>query len=122
MAAYPGTLPQLQLLPVSFTRQDARLVSQFDAGPAKVRRKYSDAPYRFSTKVGPFSKAEMASFWSWWKTTLAEGSLTFTWEDPQTFNTVTMRFDPRQPPPSFEAQGVEGEVKYFTVYSLEITV
>lgn len=123
MAAYPGTLPQLQLLPVTLGLTENRIVSTFDAGPAKVRQRYTNADNDpFSVRVGPFSRSQVASFKTWWKTTLKSGTLSFDWTEPETGSTVEMRFDPRQPPPSFESQGVEGEIKFFAVYNLELVI
>lgn len=122
MADYPPSLPQFQLLPVSYTQQDARVVTTFDAGPTKVRRRFTDTSTYLTTRVGPFTRGQMKFFWFWWSTTLGEGVGSWEWQDPKepAGTPVTLYFDARQPPPTFEAIGVEGQVQYFTNYSLEI--
>lgn len=121
MAAYPVTLPQFMLYPVTRSRINARIVTQMDAGVPKVRRKFTNAPYVFSPRVGPFSETQQTNFWSWWVDDLKEGSLSFTWKDPLGLTSLEVMFDPvRQgEPPEFSFEVVEGQVQTFTTYNLQ---
>lgn len=121
MAAYPGTLPQFMLYPVNRGRNNARLVTSFDAGAPKVRRRFTNVPDFFNTRVGPFSQAQETAFWTWWIDDLKEGALSFTWKDPLGLTSLEVMFDPerQQEPPEFvDRQPVEGVIKSFTTYNL----
>ena len=41
MASWPGTLPQEMRLPISHSQEDGRLRTKMDAGPVKMRRRYT---------------------------------------------------------------------------------
>lgn len=88
MAVWPGTLPNLQLAPLSATRLDNRIQSAMDAGPPKVRRRYTGTVKICQCYI-QLNGAELAIFWEFWKTTLGDGALPFDWEDPETDDTVS---------------------------------
>lgn len=66
--------------------------TQMDTGPAKVRRRFTAAPRRFTGVTPKMTKAELATFESFYETTLAMGALSFTAEDPLDCTSKTFRF------------------------------
>jgi len=80
--AWPGALPQ-ELLVNGYSQSfpDITIKSNVDAGPAKVRR-------RFTAGVEPISgtmimtAAQLATFDTFFNTTLLGGSLRFSWTKP----------------------------------------
>jgi len=91
--AWPGALPQ-ELLVNGYSQSfpDITIKSNVDAGPAKVRR-------RFTAGVEPISgtiimtAAQLATFQTFFNTTLLGGSLRFSWTKPPAHSVACeMRF------------------------------
>lgn len=120
-APFPPSLPQPQYLPTTYTLADNRLVTTMDAGPAKVRRRATGKVAWFACASGLYTRTQLNTFWTFWRTTLKDGSLSFIWRDPSEATTteVSVRFDPLHPPPEFEAIGSEGEIKFRAIFNLE---
>lgn len=97
MANWPSSLPEWNL-PVTDQAEDGTLRTQMDAGPDKVRRRYSGVPRRFETQitVGGSDRDTLEAFYN---TTLSGGAESFTHEDPTTGDTEDFRF---LEPPSYE--------------------
>jgi hypothetical protein len=92
---------------------DNRLRSKMDVGPAKMRRRSTAAPDTF-TGSQKLTSAQLGYLETFYKTTLTDGSLPFTWKHPRTRSTVDMRF---LSPPTWSPSGGD----YWLVnYSLEI--
>jgi hypothetical protein len=91
MVDWPTTLPDLQLLGLTEQRQEARLRSQMDAGPPKMRRRFTAAVVQYQIPV-IFTGAQKQTFDAFYKTTLLEGSLPFVWDDPVTDAAVSFTF------------------------------
>jgi hypothetical protein len=91
MVAWPATLPQSPFLAVREARQPAVVRSAMDAGPPKVRRRYTAAVRNLDVAMF-LDGTQKATFDTFFNTTLAEGSLPFDWTDPVSGNTVSMRF------------------------------
>lgn len=91
MAAWPASLPQNQFLNLTDLRQDARVRTKMDAGPAKMRPRFTAA---VRTVVTPLvlDGTQRQAFDSFWINDTQEGSLSFSWTDPVTDEAVNFRF------------------------------
>lgn len=72
--------------------QDAVIRTQMSAGPDKVRRRTTAAPKRYSGTTPGYTRAELATFETFFADTLDMGALSFTATDPFDGNTKTFRF------------------------------
>ena len=101
MAVWPGTLPQVVSWQGYARRlQDTRLRTAMDAGPPKVRSKYTATIVEQDLPVVFFTKAQWVLLETFYVTTLLQGTQTFEWTDPITGVTVNYRF---KAPPIFGA-------------------
>lgn len=91
MTAWPASLPQAMFRGLSDKRQSAIVRSPNDMGPATVRRRFTAATRDVTTRM-VVNGTQRATFETFFKTTLQEGSLSFTWEDPVDDTEVTFRF------------------------------
>lgn len=92
MASWPATLPQLPMASgFSESPPDTTVRTKMDAGPAKVRR-------RFTANVRPIkasflmTTAQIADLDTFYVTTTVGGSASFTWIDPRTSSSKSFRF------------------------------
>lgn len=100
---WPTTLPQVVLLDgLSESPPDQSIETPTDAGPGKSRRRQTGTQRAISASI-ICTKAQVATFDIFWLTTLASGTLNFSWTAPRTGAAATMRF--RKPPPSYAALG-----------------
>lgn len=118
MASWPGTLPQEMRLPISHTQEDATLRTKMDAGPKKVRRRYSAVEQPFSQAM-LMDGQQYQDLWDFYNNTLAGGSLRFDWENPKDDSTVEMRFV-EPPKGDLRAGGSATERTWFVTMKLEI--
>lgn len=92
MATWPASLPQT-LLQQGYhqTMPSARARTQMDAGPAKIRRRYTAAvsPVKAMSNMTTTQIADLKTFY---KTTLLGGTQAFDWTDPIAGGTVSFRF------------------------------
>lgn len=91
MAAWPSGLPQIALGAEFEESADSALVrTQMDAGPAKVRRRYTAEVkrYRFTLIL---TTAEVATLETFFTDTIGLGSLPFDWLNQRTKATVSLR-------------------------------
>lgn len=102
MAVWPASLPS-SLLANGYSRQkgDQTIRTQMDAGPAKVRRRFSAAPTEVSGSM-IVTMAQIGTLQDFFDQTLAGGSLPFDWADPVDGAVVSWRFTA---PPSSAALG-----------------
>lgn len=99
---WPGTLPQDPLLgSFSESGQGATVRTQMDAGPAKVRQRFTVEVRNISVEL-TMTGAQLATFDAFWATTLGYGALAFDWTDFRTLAAQTYRFVSR---PSYAALG-----------------
>lgn len=84
MSAWPATIPQCPILN-GLAEQRQRNVASFppDVGPPKLRRRSTAAAVQ-TTVVFKMSNAELVDFNTFYETTLADGTLPFTWDHPRT--------------------------------------
>lgn len=90
MANYPSTLPEWRL-PLTEKADKGFIRTQMDAGPEKVRRRYSAVSVKFTTSmiVDGTQKATLDTFFH---TTLEEGADAFSRTDPDEGTTQSFRF------------------------------
>lgn len=93
MAVWPGSLPQRMLLNpgVNDSPPDTRLETQMDAGPAKVRNRYTAGPRPIRGAVG-LTLTQRATLETFFTTTLKNGADRFDWIHPTTGAAATFRF------------------------------
>lgn len=90
-AAWPGGLPQTTLLGVRDQRGSATVRFTNDAGPAQVRKLFSNATRTIQRRI-VLTNAQRVIFDTFFVDTLEEGSLPFDFADPVTGATVSYRF------------------------------
>jgi len=91
MPAWPASLPQKQFLGVSEKDDESRLVSAMDAGPALVRNRFTAVPRVISTSI-VLTGTQRQTFDTFYRTTLSNGTLSFTWTEPVADAAATFRF------------------------------
>jgi hypothetical protein len=92
MATWPATLPQSPLINgYNEVPEDARLVSEVDAGSRKIRNRYTAAS-EFVNENYVLTAAQYATLKSFYKTTLGNGAEEFTKENPITETDLLYRF------------------------------
>ena len=91
MPAWPASLPQKQFLGMTEQRGDARLRTEMDAGPAKMRRRFTNTVRDFTTPI-LLSGTQRQTLDTFYIDTLKKGVLAFDWEDPVTDAIVSFRF------------------------------
>ncbi len=102
MPSWPGTLPQnFQVQGFSEQEPDLLLRSEMDAGPAKLRRRFT-AGVRPVTTTLILTQTQKATLSTFFGTTLSGGALSFDWVLPNTATTATYRFTG---PPVYQALG-----------------
>ena len=93
MAVWPGSLPQVVSWQGYARRiQDTRIRSTVEAGPPKVRSRFTARVDQQDLPVVYFTKAEWGTLETFYGTTLQQGALPFDWTDPITGATVSFRF------------------------------
>lgn len=112
MPTWPVTLPQY-VLEAGYQEQmeDQTIESQVDAGPAKVRRRFTASVRRFQVVV-QMTPAEADIFEDFFLNTLQGGSLSFDWVHPRTRVAKVFRF--RKPAPQISVSG-SGEIVRYTM-------
>lgn len=82
MASWPATLPPYPLVEdYAESPPNTMLRTEMDAGPAKMRQRYTAAPRPITGSVVLRSKLELEDFDTFFVTTLKGGTLPFTWND-----------------------------------------
>lgn len=89
--AWPPSLPQSPRLGWSEKAGKNVVRTQVSSGPAKLRRRFTGA-VRELTWPTLFTDAQADTFWTFYQTTTADGSLKFTLIHPRTSATVEVRF------------------------------
>lgn len=115
---WPSTLPHRQFMG-RVAPQEQTIRSQVDAGPPKVRRRFTAGVRHFDLPVR-FRGDQVQAFVAWFETTLAAGALRFVWIDPLSRTQVDMRF---RSTPAWE-QSVAGQVpekqQWTSTFELEV--
>ncbi len=91
-AVWPASLPQ-KFLQQGYREgfADVLLRTRMDAGPDKVRRRFTAAPRPVRGTMA-MTGAQVATLESFFDTTLQGGALPFDWTHPRTGAAVTCRF------------------------------
>ncbi|CAB5220423.1 hypothetical protein UFOVP233_72 [uncultured Caudovirales phage] len=107
---WPATLPAF-VLEAGYQEglEDQTVETQMDAGPAKIRRRFTTSTRRFQVTV-QMTPEQAAIFETFYLTTLSGGSLPFDWVHPRTQVAKTFRF--RRPPPTVQVAGSGAIVRY----------
>lgn len=93
MASFPSTLPTLDIVRgTQFQFGNGSLRTDMDQGPAKRRRLTSTDPDVLTLTHPKYTDTEVTELRSFYKTTLAEGTLSFTMANPLTGETDTFAF------------------------------
>lgn len=88
---YPSDLPLMRLDGMQTERTSSLVRTEMDAGPAKVRRRYTVSSKYFSGTIILTSEQRNA-FEYWYKNALGDGVLRFSMADPQTLQANDFRF------------------------------
>ena len=91
MPVWPVSLPQYFELGVQDTRQQGFIRSTTETGPYKQRKRFT-ATSRFLSGTMLLTGTQRATFETFYKTTISEGTAAFDFTDPITFTTVSSRF------------------------------
>lgn len=92
LAAWPTGLPQAaEIDGYEETPPDLALRSRMDAGPPKLRRRFSAGETRIAGRL-MLRLEQTETLLAFWRDTLAGGSLPFAWTHPRTGAACTMRF------------------------------
>ena len=92
MATWPTTLPAITF-PVGYAKRETRIRTQMEAGPDKVRTRFSNETIDVATPDMVLTKAQVDTLETFFVTTLNGGVDTFTWDDPMTgLSTDNFRF------------------------------
>lgn len=97
MTTWPASLPQTLEIGASENFVKGFIRTPVDQGPSKSRRLFTSTP-RVHSGTMLFDNAQRVTFDTFYKTTLAEGSLEFDFIDPIDLSTVSARF---VEPPTF---------------------
>ncbi len=98
MDNWPVSLQQkLEADGFNFRLGNTRVATEMDVGPAKVRSRFTDAVDVYDCQV-TLDHDEIATFKTFYKTTLSNGSLPFLFNDPFTAVEEIFRFVPGQDP------------------------
>lgn len=91
MATWPTTLPQSLLYTLKRLRQSGKLRSDMDTGPAKQRARFTATTKEYEGSL-ILTGAQLAIFATFYETTLGQGAASFTWVDPVTDVSASLRF------------------------------
>lgn len=97
MAVWPVSLPQYMHVGMQDTRQETFLRSPNSNGPAKQRRRFTKAARTLKGTMH-FTKAQRATFETFYQSTISDGADEFDFTDPSDGATVSCRF---VKPPAF---------------------
>lgn len=95
MANWPATLPQRGLKGATTGDDESRLISPMDSGPASVRNRFTAITRSINVPM-VLTGDQLEDFNTFYRTTLLNGSDSFTWVDPVDNSSATLRF--KSPP------------------------
>lgn len=110
---WPTSLPQYVLESgYNEKTQDQMIETQMEAGPVKVRRRYTKPIVVINCSM-MMTAAQAVTFETFWQVTTAGGTIKFDWVHPRTRASKTMRF--RNPAPSMKPIGGDTVVVGFVI-------
>jgi len=102
MVTWPATLPQYLSTSGFQEKAEAQSIrSNMDAGPAKVRRRFTAKVIEIKGQI-EIDSTQHATLETFYDTTLGGGTLTFDWIHPVSGATVSYRF---KEPPTYSSAG-----------------
>ena len=118
MSAWPASLPQQYFLGNAIGHAETRFVSSMDAGPALVRNRFTAFTQSTNSPI-VFTGTQLATFNTFYRTTLNHGTDSFTWTNPVDDSSISIRF---KSPPKWQSvkSGIPAERLWRAVLSLEI--
>ncbi len=91
MDTWPATLPQKLSSDTSVQDDESRAVANMDSGPASVRNRFTAITQTVKGSM-VLTGSQLATFNTFFRTTLKHGSLSFYWIHPFTEGAVEIRF------------------------------
>ncbi len=91
MDTWPVTLPQRLSSDASVQDDESRAMTDMDAGPPSVRNRFTAITQTVKGSM-ILTGAQLVTFNTFFRTTLAHGSLSFTWIHPFTEEAAVFRF------------------------------
>jgi len=91
MDTWPAELPQRLSADSSAQDDESRAITDMDAGPASVRNRFTAITQTVKGSM-VLTGAQLETFYTFFRTTIRQGSLSFTWIHPFTEEAVTIRF------------------------------
>lgn len=98
MSDWPISLQEkLDVSGFEYIQGNTRVATDMDVGPKKVRARFTDGIDRYQCQV-TLDFTDVATFKTFYKTTLGNGTLPFNFDDPFTEQPAVFRFAPDQEP------------------------
>jgi len=91
MSTWPASLPQSLLYDLTEKRQPGKVRSPMDTGPAKQRARFTAVTKQYDGGL-ILTQAQLATFRTFYETTIGQGAVAFTWIDPFTDVSASLRF------------------------------
>lgn len=89
---WPDGLPRvMRLVGLNANKKTAKVRTEMDAGPAKVRQRYTVATKDFTGSI-IVTESQRQRLEAWYTTVLGNGTLRFVMKDPQTLEYAEFRF------------------------------
>jgi len=116
---WPATLPQRLSSDASVQDDESRAMSDMDAGPASVRNRFTAIT---QTAKGSMilTGTQLSTFNTFFRTTIKQGSLSFSWIHPFTEEAATVRFKSKPEWKCIKPAGSVGDRLYQAALELEI--
>ena len=89
---WPASLPQAPRLGWKEVAGSNVIRTKVASGPAKLRRRFTFAVPKLTWPTTPFTDTQLATFWTFFRTTIKDGSLKFQIPHPRDGATVEARF------------------------------
>lgn len=121
MATWPASLPQTLLLEgLTRKRQPGRVRSEMDSGPPKQRSRFTATAKHFDAVQLNMTGAQLTTFYTFYEDTLGQGAAGFTWIDPITDASATLRFKGEPQETLLVPDPTPDDRKYRVILPLEI--
>lgn len=96
MATWPASLPQTLLSTLTRKRQAGKVRTPMDVGPPKQRARYTAVTQTYEGSL-ILTGAQLTTFYTFYNDTLGYGAVSFTWVDPVTDASASLRFAEDEP-------------------------
>ena len=119
MDTWPVTLPQRLSADTSVVDDESRAITDMDSGPASVRNRFTAITQSVKGSM-VLSGSQLATFLTFFRTTIRHGSLSFNWIHPFTEEVVEMRFKKKPEWQCIKPSPVVNDRLYQASFELEI--